>query len=96
MISLLRAWIGWTLSWAFFWPGHATSLCMYWFDWTADYGYHVYNWFMITSSRVQDWGGGYGAWEDVIDVDLEEHCATCGEEVNAHKFDCPIATGSKE
>ncbi len=96
MITLLRAWVGWTLSWVLFWPGHWTSYLMWWFDFAAPVLYPIYNWFMITSGNVQDWGGGFGAWQDVIDVDLEEHCATCGNEIHAHKMDCPIATGSKE
>ena len=99
MWSRLKEWIGWAGSWALFWPGHATSWIIHWLDFSETavrFIYPVYNWFMITSGDVQDWGGGYGAWEDFIDVELEEKCATCGNEVNIHKMDCPIAKGDKE
>ena len=90
MSTLLRAWIGWTLSWVLFWPGHCTSYLMWWFDFAAPVLYPIYNWFMITSGNVQDWGGGFGAWQDVIDVDLEEKCETCGSSPGWHEKDCPL------
>jgi hypothetical protein len=61
---------------------------MHWLDFS--FLYPVYNWFMIRSGDVQDWGGGYGAWEDKIDVDLEEKCATCGNDVMHHRQGCPL------
>ncbi len=91
MWNSLREWTGWTASWALYWPG-LWALCLaHWFDLTAPVLYPASQWLFNTSSNVQDWGGGYGAWSDNFDVDLEQQCATCGNGPGSHSVDCPLA-----
>jgi hypothetical protein len=72
----MKAAIGWTLSWVLYYPGLATTYIMYWFDWTTPVLFPLGSWFMGASSRMQDWGGGYGAWEDIIEATLEDDLNT--------------------
>lgn len=39
--------------------------------------YVVYNWLMLTSSDVQDWGGGAGPWHS---CECDAYCSECEAE----------------
>ena len=73
MITLLRAWIGWTLSWTFYGPGLLMLHIMHRHDWTAQFLYGTSQALFNASSTVQDWGGGYGAWEDNFYAEGDEN-----------------------
>lgn len=90
MWSRLRNWTGWGLSWIFFGTGYATSYIAHRFDLTAPVLGPTSQVLFQVSSIAQDWGGGYGAWEDCIEVDLEKKCATCGNGPGSHSIDCPL------
>ena len=48
--------LAWAASWALYGLGHAVSIPMCKWDRMA-FLYPVYNWLMLRSSRVRDWGG---------------------------------------
>lgn len=52
--------MGWLVSWALYWLGHAVSRVMNWAD--AGWPYPAYRWLMLASVDVRDWGGA-GPWE---------------------------------
>ncbi|MEX3933334.1 hypothetical protein AB4Y32_16275 [Paraburkholderia phymatum] len=55
----MRRATGFAVSWLLFGIGHIVSRPMLWWDWPV---YPVYNWLMLASCGVQDWGGS-GPWE---------------------------------
>ena len=63
----------WLLAWAFYWVGHWVSCTFHWAEWLGHL-YPVYNWLMLTSTRIQ--GNGDGPWEILQTVEQssrEEH-----------------------
>ena len=57
----MKKFIGWLLSWLFFWLGDIVSKPMYYFDCMA-WLYPVYNNLMTWSYDIQEWGGDHGPW----------------------------------
>lgn len=54
--------LAWPVCWALYWAGHVISKPMHWMDLAGLYP--IYNWLMITSYDVQEWGGDdFGPWK---------------------------------
>lgn len=57
----MRKVVGWPVTWALFWLGHATSKVFLRQE-AADFMYPLYNGLMCASVDVQDWAGLAMPW----------------------------------
>ena len=66
--------IAWPIAWLFYYIGDAISRIEQKLpkDNEWELPYRVYNWFLVTSSEIQDWGNLSEPWTNIQDKQTEE------------------------